>query len=139
MLACSAGDWPLRNDFNRTSPLDAGRVADAIGLLATKQQAVDDAKADTPHSNVFVYNYGEANIIGECMQRPRTACFANKVAPNVRPVLDYMSVSVAGNLIRDLDPSPILHPVLDFVEKYLPQKRGVPGTRVIIGEFGFPL
>ena len=41
-----------------------------IDWYNTRQKAVDDALRDTPHTNVFVYAYAEANRVRDAMVNP---------------------------------------------------------------------
>lgn len=98
--------------------------------LNVRQRAVDDAKRDTPHSGVQVWHYTEVNHVKLAMQgRP---ALVNRVLPHTN--VDLVSYSCYDT--QD-DPA-LLKAALSFIESRLPEKRGIDGRRVFIGEYGFP-
>jgi hypothetical protein len=108
-----------------------------IGWLNNRQQAVDDAKRNTPHTNVYVFNYAEANRVRDAMENGPTnnERVINYVVPYVTN-LDYLSYSSYD--AQDLD-SADLYSTLDYMQVHLPtNKIGlVPGERLWIGEYGW--
>ena len=98
----------------------------------TRQRAVDDAKRDTPHSDVEVAYYLEVNLVWDAIAgKPRAA---NAVLPVTD--IDYVSYSAYDSLISD--PEQKLPRALDYLAAQLHHKAGITGQRVFIGEFGFP-
>jgi hypothetical protein len=123
------GDWHLRQGYNAKDDavVTDEAVAGMIAWLNTRQQAVDDAKRDTPHENVEVYSYCEVNLVKIAMQgRPSVT---NLVLPKTN--VDFVSYS-------SYDSGLDIKPALDYIESKLRPKPSVPGKRVFIGEYGFP-
>uniref|UniRef100_A0A383VL34 Glycoside hydrolase family 42 N-terminal domain-containing protein n=1 Tax=Tetradesmus obliquus TaxID=3088 RepID=A0A383VL34_TETOB len=135
------GDWCLRDTYNKSAPANPKKVQTMIKLLTDKQRAVDAAKKDNPWAkNVFVWHYAEANLVEQSMkQGPGWASMVNTVIGAVRPVIDYVSISVGGDSLREVNPAPALHKAMDFANQKLPAKPGVPGPRVFAGEFYFDM
>jgi len=126
------GDWHLRDGYDTST--DAGippaRVQGMVDWLNARQKAVDDARRDTPHTGVQVWNYAEVNLVRIAMQGRRTV--TNDVLPKAN--VDYVSYS---SYDTQADPN-TLTAALTYIESKLPPKPGVPGKRVFIGEYGFP-
>ena len=66
----------MRGDGWTTNPSPA-TISGMIGWLNNRQQAVDDAKAATPHTNVYVFNYAECNRVRDAMKTARTIMSAS--------------------------------------------------------------
>jgi hypothetical protein len=104
-----------------------------------RQQAVDDARADTPHEDVQVYHYAELNLPVMGMEEKPT------ISHSILPFLnvDYVSYScydvIYPNFSDTAGLKTALHEVLDYIEKQLPPRAGIKGKRVFIGEYGFAL
>ena len=98
-----------------------------IDWLNVRQRAVDDAKRDTLHHAVEVYNYCEVNLVRLAMQGRRSV--TNDVLPKAN--VDYVSYS-------SYDSGTDLKSALDYIESKLPPKPGLNGKRVFLGEYGFP-
>jgi hypothetical protein len=61
---------------------------------------------------VFVWHYAEANLVEQSMkQGPAWVSMVNSVIGAVRPVIDYVSISVGGDSLREVNPAPALHKV----------------------------
>ncbi|KAF8072403.1 hypothetical protein HT031_000062 [Scenedesmus sp. PABB004] len=135
------GDWAIRDAFNKDAPANPKKVAAMIKLLSDKQRAIDDAKRAAPWAkNVFVWHYAEANLVEQSMKRGRAwASMVNTVIGAVKPALDYVSISVGGDSLREWNPSPALHRAMDAAAAALPAKAGVPQPRVFVGEFYFDM
>ena len=124
------GDWLLVNGFNAQQDPIPHRVENMIKWLNNRQRAVDDAKRDTPHKDVEIYHYSEVNQVVKGLNgKP---CCTTEVLPHV--IVDCVSYSAYD---AQKDPEQLLPAALNFIEKHLPQKSGVPGRRVFIGEFGY--
>jgi Concanavalin A-like lectin/glucanases superfamily/Domain of unknown function (DUF2341) len=108
-----------------------------IGWLNNRQQAVDDAKSATPHTNVYVFNYAEANRVRDAMENGPTnnERVINYVVPYVTN-LDYLSYSSYD--AQNLD-TPDLYTTLNYMQAHLPTNKAglVPGERIWIGEYGW--
>jgi hypothetical protein len=113
MIGHWEGDWSIRDAFDKTAPANQTKAAAMVRLLSAKQRAVDDAKRDSPWArNVFVWHYAEANLVEQSLQRgQRWPSMVNTVIPAVRPVIDFVSVSVGGDSLREPNPAPALHRV----------------------------
>ncbi len=85
--------------------------------LNTRQQAVDDARRETPHTNVNVYAYAEVNRVRDAMLNgpDNNQRLVNQVLPAVTN-LDFVSWSAYDG--QDLDPEE-LHRTLDYIESHL--------------------
>jgi hypothetical protein len=130
------GDWHLHRNYDRKKDPSPERIQGMIEWLNTRQKAIDDAKRDVGHSDVALYHYTEVNLVQKAISGG--VCLTNNVLPHVD--VDYVSYSsydtinnVRGNAREKL------HEALDYVESKLPPKDGVPGRRVFIGEYGYPL
>ena len=123
------GDWHLRSGYNAKddSVVKPEAVQGMVDWLNTRQRAVDDAKRDTPHEDVWVYNYVEVNLVKIAMEgRPSVT---NDVLPKTN--IDFVSYS-------SWDSSVDVIPALDYIESKLAPKAGITGKRVFLGEYGFP-
>ena len=139
------GDWHLIGSFEPLQNPQDWQVQGMIDWLNVRQQAIDDAKADTPLSDVSVFQYTEVNLVDKAMNDldPNDAVrtLTNDVLPSVN--VDYVSYSAWDVLtypmpLSQIDPE--LTAALDYVESKLPAKSGLPpGKRVWVGEFGYPL
>lgn len=108
-----------------------------IGWLNNRQKAVDDAKAATPHTNVYVFNYAEANRVRDAMNNgpSNNERVINDVIPYVTN-LDYLSYSSYD--AQNLDAAD-LYTTLNYMQNKLPTNKAglVPGERMWIGEYGW--
>jgi hypothetical protein len=109
------------------------KVAGMIAWLNVRQQAVEDAKRDTPPDGMAVWHYTEVNHVVLAMDQNRPA-LVNTVLPHV-PV-DYVSYSGYDTTNR-ADPGKI-RAALDYIEARLAPKPWISGKRVFLGEYGFP-
>jgi hypothetical protein len=119
-----------------TNPSSA-TISGMIGWLNNRQKAVDDAKNATPHTNVYVFNYAEANRVQDAIHNGpnNNERVINYVVPYVTN-LDYLSYSSYDS--QDLD-SAALYSTLDYMQAHLPTNKAglVPGERMWIGEYGW--
>jgi hypothetical protein len=125
------------NGVNWATNPSAVTIQGMIGWLNDRQQAVDDAKKNTPYTNVFVYNYAEANRVRDAMLNGPTnnQRVINMVVPYVTN-LDYLSYSSYD--AENLD-SVDLYATLNYMQSHLPSGKSglVPGERMWIGEYGW--
>ncbi|MBM4156092.1 MAG: hypothetical protein FJ221_13875 [Lentisphaerae bacterium] len=135
------GDWHLLPGYGtknatRTNP-PAVRIRGMRDWLATRQQAVDDARRATPHAGVEVYHYAEVNRVRDAMRNPadRNQRVVNAVLPFVTN-LDFVSWSAYDG--QEL-PGDEFACTLDYIEAHLPTNKAaaIRGRRVFIGEYGF--
>jgi hypothetical protein len=133
------GDWMLSGDF-RDDPttIPANRIQGMIDWANIRQKAVDDAKAETPHSNVDVWFYLEMNKAD--WMREDLPCVANSVIPAM-PKLDMISIS-SYSVHKDSGApasNTRIHSDLDRVQALFDAKpdASIPGSRLMIGEYGW--
>ena len=132
------GDWLLlgqdRHGDNNPTP---AAVLGMRSWLNARQQAVDDAKRVTPHTNVDVFVYTEVNRVRDAMENKSETNIrlVNAVLPYVTN-LDYVSYSSydAQNLAE-----PELDRTLDYIVARTSTNKAavIPGRRVFVGEYGF--
>lgn len=131
------GDWYLLPGYNTSVNPTPVAIQGMIDWLNTRQQAVDDALRDVPHTNVAVYHYTEANRVRDAMNNgpANNQRLVNKVLPYVTNI-DFVSWSSYDGM--DLA-TPELHATLDYLEAHLPTNKAaaISGRRVIVGEYGW--
>jgi hypothetical protein len=128
------GNWEMDNHLtgSRKKEPSPELIANVTAWTNTRQQAIDDARRDTLHSDVEVFYYLEVNLVWDAMAgKPRAA---NAVLPATQ--VDYVSYSAYDSLLPEPDQK--LPRALDYLAAQLPPKGGISGKRVFIGEFGFP-
>jgi hypothetical protein len=126
------GDWHLRDGYDTKTDegITPERVQGMADWLNARQQAVDDAKRDTPHAAVGIWNYTEVNLVRLAMEGRRSV--TNDVLPKSRvDFVSYSSYDTQGE-------AKTLSAALSYIEAKLPPKPGIVGKRVFIGEYGFP-
>lgn len=126
------GDWLLTH-MNPDYVATAEEVQNMVNWAKTRQQAVDDARRDTPHTNVQVYYYIEVNRVQDARQGKIRV--ANKVLPSANP--DFVSYSSYDAQQGDIEKN--YAEALDYIQSQLAPKPGLPIKRVFIGEYGMPL
>lgn len=133
------GDWMLSGDF-RDDPntIPQNRIQGMIDWANIRQKAVDDAKAETPHSDVDVWFYLEMNKAD--WMRENLPCVANSVIPAM-PKLDMISIS-SYSVHKDSGApasNARIHSDLDRVQALFDAKpdASIPGSRLMIGEYGW--
>ncbi|MEN6386701.1 MAG: hypothetical protein ABFD79_16095, partial [Phycisphaerales bacterium] len=127
------GDWMLLNGY-RGDPTKKA-ISGMIDWLSMRQKACDNAKRDTPHSNVEIYNYTEVTRVLDSIKGLDT--LTNSVLPYTN--IDYVSYSSYESEDRSDGDDAIAEryrKMLDYLESKLP-KKNIPGKRVLIGEYGF--
>lgn len=130
------GDWYLHPDYNAGAEPSAEKVQAMIRWLNNRQRAVDDAKRAVPHNDVQVFHYTEVNLVNKALEGKK--CLTNDVLPHT--AVDYVSYSAYDVTVPNRGRSrALLQRALDHIESKLPAKPGIPGKRVFVGEFGFPL
>lgn len=131
------GDWYLLPGYVTTNNPSATVIQGMRDWLNTRQQAVDDANRDTPHTNVSVYAYAEVNRVRDAMVNGTNSNqrLVNKVLPAVTN-LDFVSWSSYDG--QDLSASELTR-TLNYIESQLPTNKAavIPGRRVFIGEYGW--
>ena len=128
------GNWEMDNHLtaSRKKEPSPELLANVAAWVERRQQAVDDAKRDTPGSDLQVYYYLELNLVWDAIAgRPRAA---NAILPAAR--VDYVSYSAYDSLLPS--PEQKLPQALDYLQSQMKPKDGMSGKRVFIGEYGFP-
>lgn len=133
------GDWMLSGQF-RDDPttIPENRIQGMIDWANIRQQAIDDAKAATPHHDVDVWFYLEMNKAD--WMRQGLPSVANSIIPAM-PKLDMISIS-AYSMHKDginHPPRSRFHSDLDQVQALIDAKPddSIPGSRIMIGEYGW--
>jgi hypothetical protein len=129
------GNWEMDNHLtaSRKKEPSPELLANVAAWVERRQQAVDDAKRDTPDSDLQVYYYLELNLVWDAIAgRPRAA---NTILPATR--VDYVSYSSYDSLLPS--PEQRLPQALDYLQSQLKPKDSISGKRVFIGEYGFPV
>jgi len=103
-----------------------------IDWLTNRQRAVDDARSHTPHQDVQVYFYVEANAVQKSIKQGLVSV-AQDVLPFVNP--DYASFSSYDSTKPDKDLHHDLPAALDYLQSRLKPKPGLPEKRVFVGEY----
>ena len=125
------GDWYYLDNAAQQE-VDDTVTNGMIAWLSTRQKAVDDAKRDTPHENVYVWHYTEVNRPVDAMKHGYDRV-VNRVLPYVN--VDYVSYSAYDSMDgSDLS----VRRAVDYIYGNLQAKSGVPGPRVFIGEVARP-
>jgi hypothetical protein len=127
------GDWYILGTYDRTQDPTPTALNGMIQWLNIRSKAVDQCKQDHPHTNVFVWNYISVNLVQKAIAGGVT--LTNNVVPYVN--VDYVSYSSYDSLDQSKVDT-LLPQALDYIKSKIPAKANVPGSRVMIGEFGFP-
>ncbi len=132
------GDWLLLGTgMHGTNNPPPEAVLGMRSWLNARQQAVDDAKRDTPHRDVDVFHYVEVNRVRDAVRKKpgSNIRLVNAVLPFV-PDIDYVSYSSydAQNLKE-----PELFKTLDYIVANTPTNKAavITGRRLFVGEYGF--
>ncbi|WP_438988712.1 hypothetical protein [Polaribacter sp.] len=130
------GDWLLHPNFNRKMTPPKEHVANMTKWFNIRQKAIDDAKRNTKHKNVFIYHYIELNLVLKAMDGKTS--IAKDVLPNVN--VDFVSYS-SYEAIKKRNYSQkkaTLDSIFNYLEKQLQYKENLPfKRRVFIGEYGY--
>lgn len=126
------GDWHLRPHFDPKQPFPEHYAENFIAWLQVRQQAIDDAKRDTPHQEVGIWHYTEVNLVEPFLKGGQ--CLTNDILPQVD--VDFVSYSSYDSLQRGIRED--LFASLTHIESKLKPKPAIQGKRVFIGEYGFP-
>jgi len=107
-----------------------------IAWLNNRQKAVDDARAATPHTNVYVYHYTEVNRVRDAMLNGpnNNIRVVNAVLPYVTNIdcVSYSSYDAQNLSAADL------YSTLDYIHAHMPTNKAgtLPEPRMWIGEYG---
>lgn len=125
------GDWYMTGATDPKVDATPERVAAFTRYLQVRQRAVDDARRETPHEDVAVFNYVEVNQVLKGLDGTRPTV-TNAVLEKVNP--DFVSYS-CYDVLGQPDRAAALHRALDAIESKLSPKDGIEGKRVFVGEF----
>lgn len=127
------GDWYLLPGYNASIIPSPTAIQGMQDWLNTRQQAVDDAKRDTPHRGVDVFAYAEVNRVRDAMDGKKRVI--NAVVPGVTN-LDFVSYSSYD--MQDLKAADIIA-TLNYAESQIPTNKvgSISGKRLFIGEYGW--
>jgi hypothetical protein len=129
------GDWAVIGNFDpNVSQLPATRKENYINWINNRQAAIEAARADTPHDNVWVGHYVELNQVSDFVDDNRER-LVNGVLPNV--LVDAVSYSAydAGldNIERNLSTIETYANTTNYLDTVFADKK------IFIGEFGFAM
>lgn len=125
------GDWALLGGFDPASNPSPVAIQGMVDWLTLRQQAVDAARQDEPHTNVFVWHYAEVNLLRKAMTGGVTV--VNNVLTQC--VVDLVSYS-AYDVLNDVPAA--LTNALDYLAAHSRTTSNFHRD-VFIGEYGFPL
>jgi hypothetical protein len=123
------GDWYLLPNYDVNYVPSDSRINGMIQWYRTRQNAVDEAKRITSHTNVEVYSYCEVNRVVDAINGLRRV--VNYVLPYTN--VDYVSYSSYD--AQELNQNDYNN-VLNYIEGNLPSRSQITGKRVFIGEMG---
>jgi len=123
------GDWYLLPNYDVNYVPSDSRINGMIQWYRARQNAVDEAKRLTNHSNVDVFTYCEVNRVVDAINGLRRV--VNYVLPYTN--VDYVSYSSYDS--QGLNQTEYNN-VLNYIEGNLPVRPGIQGKRVFIGEMG---
>ena len=127
------GDWYYLGGYDKSQEKVPDTVNEGmIAWLNTRQKAVDDAKRDTPHDDVSVWNYLELNRPTDALNKG-----FDRVVNRVLPFTNVDYVSYSAYDAKD-GTARTVRKVIDYIYENLPEKSGVPGPRVFVGEVAEP-
>ncbi|MCL2649255.1 MAG: hypothetical protein FWD61_20030 [Phycisphaerales bacterium] len=130
------GDWELRGKEHSKFPTPEAIEA-KIRWLNRRQKAIDDARRDTPHRDVDVFCYVEANRVFDAIKGKPS--IANDLLPACNP--DFVSYSAWDAMESNIPTDKLgehLTEALNYLDSKLPAKPAITGKRVFVGEYGFP-
>jgi len=123
------GDWYLLPNYDVNNIPSDNRINGMIQWYIARQNAVDEAKRLTIHSEVEVFLYCEVNRVVDAMNGLRRV--VNYVLPYTN--VDYVSYSsYDAQGLNQIE----YNNVLNFIEGNLPSRPQITGKRVFIGEMG---
>lgn len=125
------GDWYLSGSMDAKVDPTPERITAFTRYLQTRQRAVEDARRETPHAGVAVFNYVEVNQVVKGLDGIRPTV-TNAVLEKVNP--DFVSYS-CYDVLGEPDRTDALHRALDEIEAKLSPRPGIEGKRVFVGEF----
>ncbi len=129
------GDWLLTGTDATVERVAPERLDGMAKWYSTRQRAIDDAKRDTPHNNVRIYNYAECNRSTDIDRG------FDRMANRVLPCTDVDLISYSAYDVQNLEVSEIDR-LLRLAEDTLkPRDTSDPvfaGRRIFAGETSWP-
>lgn len=126
-------DWYYINGYDVNVKKVDDTVTEAmIEWINNRQKAIDDAKRDTEYSDVEVWGYLEVNRTQDAFNKNY-----DRVVNNVLPYANVDYVSYSAYDCQKLSAMKIRR-TINKINKLLPEKDNIPGSRVFIGEFARP-
>ncbi len=126
------GDWQLLDGYDPKKVPSATTIQGMVDWLNVRQQAVDDARRETPHQGVAVYHYTEVNRVRDNMDKG-----LKRVVDQVLPRTQVDFVSYSAYDTQQLTQQ-VVNATLDYIQSKLAPREGLPGKRVFVGEMGWP-
>lgn len=123
------GDWYLLDNYDANYIPSDERINGMKQWYIARQNAVDQALKNTPHTKVDVFTYAEVNRVVDGMAGKKRV--VNYVLPFTN--VDYISYSSYD--AQSLSQSEY-NQVLNYIEGNLPKRDHIKGKRVFIGEMG---
>jgi len=124
------GDWYLLPNKRRDIDAPALAVDGMVAWLNVRQRAIEDARRAVPDSRARVYQYAEVNRVRDAMVGGR-----RRMVDQVLPRVDVDLVSYSAYDSQQL-PAAEVRATLDYINRQLRPKPGLPAKRVFIGECG---
>lgn len=128
------GDWALLPGYNASlSEIPSDKKKEYLAWVKNRQAAIEAARRDVAHNNVWVAHYVEVNRVSDYVDLGHER-IVNGVLPEV--TIDAVSYSVYDAGLSDLPRN------LDTIAgkaRFTPYLDGVMEKKVFIGEFGFPI
>ena len=125
------GDWYLLPGYNVDHKPTETSIKGMIQYYNARQNALEEAKNLTAHSDVKVFQYAEVNRVVDAMEGKKR--LTNYVLPYSN--VDFVSYSAYDGQMKSREQ---FHAILDYIEDHLPKKEGIEGKRVFIGEYARP-
>ena len=124
------GDWYLLPDKRRDIHVPALAAEGMVDWLNVRQRAIEDARRAVPGSRARVYQYAEVNRVRDAMVGGK-----RRMVDQVLPRADVDLVSYSAYDSQQL-PAAEVRATLDYINRQLRPKAGLPAKRVFIGECG---
>lgn len=125
------GDWYLLPGYDVDHKPTDTSIQGMIQYYNARQNALEEALRITSNSDVKVYQYAEVNRVVDAMEGKKR--LTNYVLPYSN--VDYVSYSAYDGQMKSREQ---FHAILDFIEAHLPEKEGIEGKRVFVGEYARP-
>ena len=138
MLGNWEADWHLFWDYDRTKPANPKTIAGMTRWFRVRQQAIEDAKRNTPHKDVTLYYYIEVNLSDLAVKGKD--CVINNILPKVNPdFVSFSSYKTTDYPLTEAAMDSTLNADLNYIESKMTPKPGITdGKRLFIGEYGWP-